>query len=296
MKITLDIVQAKDAADDHIEWLRHHFPEGVEYQALLDQLAGDEHESVVGLGYWLLNQFGGDNTARLEIDGDLIAKHVLAAGHLHVRGNIIAELGISVGNDIRSASICAGSCVEAGGDIEIESSLLCEEGVYAKGGIWAGADIRAGWDIKALNISADHGGSITAGDDIVAIDGTLCTDGDITSGGNIVTSNWDVSCGGDLKAAGCLLIGGAIVASGDIVAGEQISAGAYIRANGDIVAEREIRAGGSISANGVIKAGNGFGVFAGLGVAISEWQTDGKVSSHQKPRNLVSGYWKTKGD
>ena len=64
-----------------------------------------------------------------------------------------------------------------------------------------------------------------------------------------------------------------------------------IKAAGYINVDLYLIAGGGIEAGCDIKAGDYFGVFAGMGVRLNRLSIDAQVESKTKPKNLVSGFW-----
>jgi hypothetical protein len=58
-----------------------------------------------------------------------------------------------------------------------------------------------------------------------------------------------------------------------------------------IGAEGAIRAGESLTAGEAIRAGTGYGVFAGLDVQMDAWESSARVSAPQRPDALMSGWW-----
>ena len=54
---------------------------------------------------------------------------------------------------------------------------------------------------------------------------------------------------------------------------------------------KNIKAGGSIKAGWSIKAGEGFGVYAGLRMRISDMKESGYIKAHEKPKNIMCGYF-----
>ena len=111
MKITKELLREKGACaagyrDFLKEFPEEKYPDGVEYQDLLDCCA----EKNFSYGSWLLSEFGRTDDVR-RIDGDLITKKsIIFAGRLEVSGIIKAGEGIE-----------AGWGIEAG----------CEFGIYA---------------------------------------------------------------------------------------------------------------------------------------------------------------------
>ena len=56
-----------------------------------------------------------------------------------------------------------------------------------------------------------------------------------------------------------------------------------------------IEAGGHIKAGGYIEAGKDYGVYAGIGVILSDMKKSGYVKAQEKPENLMCGYWEGEG-
>lgn len=52
-----------------------------------------------------------------------------------------------------------------------------------------------------------------------------------------------------------------------------------------------IRAGERLRTEGEIRAGCGYGVFAGLSVPRDAWACSSRVSARAKPEGLTSGWW-----
>ena len=133
MKITKELLREKGAcAAGYMDFLKEFpqekYPDGVEYQDLLDCCA----EKNFSYGLWLLSEFGRTDDVR-KVDGDLITeKSIIFAGRLEVSGSIKASWGIEAGWGIK-----AGRGIEAG------------EGIEAGYGIEAGCGIEAGWGIEA---------------------------------------------------------------------------------------------------------------------------------------------------
>ena len=76
-----------------------------------------------------------------------------------------------------------------------------------------------------------------------------------------------------------------------IEAGLGIKAGWGIEAGLGIKAGLGIEAGLGIKAGLGIEAGEGYGIFAGLKIKLSNWSLYARVSASCKPTNLISGYW-----
>ena len=127
MKITKELLREKGACaagyrDFLKEFPEEKYPDGVEYQDLLDCCA----EKGFSYGSWLLSVFGRTDDVR-KVDGDLITeKSIIFAGRLEVSGSIEAGEGIEAGWGIKAG-----------------------EGIKAGCGIEAGWGIKAGWGIEA---------------------------------------------------------------------------------------------------------------------------------------------------
>ena len=76
--------------------------------------------------------------------------------------------------------------------------------------------------------------------------------------------------------------------AGKIIVSKGISVGGYLCAG------RGIEAGWGIKAGDGIEAGDDYGIYAGMRIRISDWETCGVVSANTKPCNLISGFWKAK--
>ena len=103
MKITKELLKEKGACvDGYRDFLKEYpvdkYPDGVEYQELLDCCAEKNFE----YGSWLLEMFGRTDEVR-KIGGDLIVeKGIIFAGQLEVRGCIEAGDGIEAGRGIKA--------------------------------------------------------------------------------------------------------------------------------------------------------------------------------------------------
>ena len=103
MKITKELLREKGACaagyrDFLKEFPEEKYPDGVEYQDLLDCCA----EKGFSYGSWLLSVFGRTDDVR-KVDGDLITeKSIIFAGRLEVSGSIEAGWGIEAGEGIEA--------------------------------------------------------------------------------------------------------------------------------------------------------------------------------------------------
>lgn len=87
---------------------------------------------------------------------------------------------------------------------------------------------------------------------------------------------------------------GTIIASKNLTL-KKIKAGGYIEAGEYIEAGGYIEAGWHIKADWHIKAGKDYGVYAGIGVILSDMKKIGYVKAQEKPENLMCGYWEGEG-
>ena len=135
MFINKDWVKEKGACTEGFRYFIEHFPEGAEYQSILDVLAKDNQG---GYADWLMKH-AGRTDAVLEVDGDLeIEGNLFFAGMIKVSGFIKASLRIK-----------AGSSIEAGLDIKAGWGIEAGWGIKAGSSIEAGSDIKAGEGIEA---------------------------------------------------------------------------------------------------------------------------------------------------
>jgi len=112
----------------------------------------------------------------------------------------------------------------------------------------------------------------------------------------------DIQAGRRIVARG-IRAGGAVTSGADIRSGTGIDAGSHvvshghleadwgIRTGGCMTASGAIRAGESLQAKGAIQAGDGYGIFAGLHVAVDYWEANATVRAVEKPARLLSGWW-----
>ncbi len=177
MKITKELLREKGACaagyrDFLKEFPEEKYPDGVEYQDLLDCCA----EKGFSYGSWLLSVFGRTDDVR-KVDGDLITeKSIIFAGRLEVSGSIEAGEGIE-----------AGLGIEAGWGIKAGEGIEAGLGIEAGEGIEAGLGIEAGWGIKA-------GEGIEAGLGIEAGEGIKAGEG--------IEAGWGIEAGEGIEA-GC---------------------------------------------------------------------------------------------
>ena len=82
-----------------------------------------------------------------------------------------------------------------------------------------------------------------------------------------------------------------LLGRGRVECGGHLEAGWGIKADEAIVAHGCIRAGESLCTDGEIRAGCGYGVFAGLSVRRDAWECSARVCAQAKPGQLMSGWW-----
>ena len=137
MKITKSMLEQLNACLEGKDWFDLNFPEGGEYQEVLDKLGAENNYSYAE---WLMSRIPADDSV-LEVD------EIKIDGSLFFAGKIVVKKTISVTGWLR-----------AGGGIEAGDGIEAGWGIEAGRGIEAGEGIEAGWGIKA-------GGGIEAGED-----------------------------------------------------------------------------------------------------------------------------------
>ena len=127
--ITLDYLKQLGACREGQREFQRVFPDGGEYQAILDRCAD---EGRVDFGSWLFNHIGATNDVRIyEEKIDAPNRGIIFAGDIKLKS------GANVKFLFSGHSIEAGDGIKAGWGIE------------AGRGIEAGCGIKAGYDIKA---------------------------------------------------------------------------------------------------------------------------------------------------
>jgi len=176
-KITAEMLQAKGACDsslcDYLKaYPREKYPDGVEYQELLDRCAEEGRRDCAE---WVLSAFGAiKSELRVEsIDSErsvYFAGSVIVERSIKCAGRIRTGSSIEAGTSVEASSIKAGTSIKAGASIEaglgIEAGTSIEAGGDIKAGmkIRAGANIEAGYNIEAgVDIEAGWGYGILAG-------------------------------------------------------------------------------------------------------------------------------------
>ena len=284
MEFTRQFLRSKNPCANGFRWFSRNVQDGSGYQEALDTLvqAGRVEDAC-----WLLTQFGPTQEV-LTLD-TLDAEAIVFAGTLQVRGSIDADAVIHTGGSIRAGgSLRAGGAITVGGDIRVEGSIRAggalqvggdvraQWGIEAEGNISCAGDLRAGWDVVCGGRLQLQGGAFI-GQDFIAQGGVECGKG-LRVGGHLT------GCEG-LRAGQGILVGGTISGVVHLEAGWGIKAGESIHALG------AIKAGETLSAGQEICAGAGYGVFAGLNVQETCWNTSGQVWSPACPEGLRSGLW-----
>jgi len=149
MFITKENLIEKGACSSGMQWFEQNFPEGGEYQEVLNKLA---EQNEIGFAQWGLSQFGRTDTV-LEVEEIDCSASIFFAGSVVVKGLIKVANFLLAGRGIK-----AGWGIEAGRGIKAGSGIEAGSGIKAGSGIEAGSGIKAGWGIEA-------GSGIEAGDD-----------------------------------------------------------------------------------------------------------------------------------
>lgn len=135
MQISTEMVSEWGACRGCVKWLEENFPDGGEYQAVLDALAEADQPSWAS---WLISKAGADTEAVLELE------YVSDRKHLFFAGSIVVKYGVSV-----SGCLFAGLDITAGGAIKVGGDIKAGGAITADLGITAGLYINAGGDIDA---------------------------------------------------------------------------------------------------------------------------------------------------
>ena len=144
--ITVEMLRVKGACASGMrdflrEFPREQYPDGADYQEVLNRCAENERPNYAE---WLLNEFGATNKT-LSVDKINTDGYVFFAGRIEARGEIRCKAiragreikageGIKADEDIKAGwGIEAGWCIEAGGRIEAGEYIEAGEdfGVYA---------------------------------------------------------------------------------------------------------------------------------------------------------------------
>jgi len=120
MRITQKWAKENSACGHGRRWLEEHFPDGGEYQDVLDALAAEDNAS---WAQWLIQKAGPTQDV-LEVEGNIeiecslfFAGRIKATGHIRAK-RVVAGWGIEAGTGIK-----AGTGIEAGEDWGIYAGL-----------------------------------------------------------------------------------------------------------------------------------------------------------------------------
>ena len=184
--ITLDYLKQLGACREGQREFQRVFPDGGEYQAILDRCAD---EGRLDFGSWLLNHIGATNDVRIyEEKIDAPNRGIIFAGDIKLKSGANVKFLFS-GHSIEAGDgIKAGWGIEAGWGIKAGRDIEAGLGIKAGWGIKAGRDIEAGWGIEA-------GDGIEAGEGIEAGWG-IKAGRDIEAGLGI-KAGWDIEAGKD---------------------------------------------------------------------------------------------------
>ena len=199
--ITLDYLKQLGACREGQREFQRVFPDGGEYQAILDRCAD---EGRLDFGSWLFNHIGATNDVRIyEEKIDTPNRGIIFAGDIKLKAGanikfLLSGRGIKTGYGIE-----AGDGIKAGQDIEAGDGIKAGWGIEAGWGIKAGQDIEAGRDIEAgdgikagCGIKAGYG--IDAGWGIKAGDGIKA--GQDIEAGDGIKAGWGIKAGCGIKA------------------------------------------------------------------------------------------------
>ena len=114
MLITIDWLKEKGACAESLLAFKHRFPNGAEYQEVLDALAAEDRYD---WGSWLL-RVGGNTNAILEVDELITEASIFFAGKIIVKGILKTTKWLLSGGGIE-----AGESIEAGWDFGIYAGL-----------------------------------------------------------------------------------------------------------------------------------------------------------------------------
>lgn len=282
MEFSKDFLKAKSPCASGFRWFIRHQHEGQDYQLLLDNLLRDGR---VDDACWLLSQFGATD-AELHLE-HLEAEALVFAGSVFVAGDVRVAGVLRVGGQLQAGAGIRAARLEAGGDIHSGGAIFCG------GALRAGGTVKAAWSIETQGgIDCEKlrcGWGLECAGDL-----TLSGEGQV---GQELLVHGDIHCAKSLRSGGALTAHGnvharhGIDAGGDVHCGRHLQADWGIRARGAIVAAGAIKAGETLQAQTEIRAGSGYGVYAGLSVQMDAWEDCATVSAARKPEALVSGHW-----
>jgi hypothetical protein len=168
MRITYDWLWQQEACISGLSWFKENFPDGGDYQEVLDTL-GKENRS--DYAFWLLEHINSETNYRIKLDK-------IEEKYLYRGGDVVCNGPINISNSIVIA-----------GDLTVKGPIHCGWHMCVFGDVYGGEDLKCGMNLicRGSIIICDkiEGNSIHAGENIEAT--------------HIVTKN-DLTCGKKLKA------------------------------------------------------------------------------------------------
>jgi cytoskeletal protein CcmA (bactofilin family) len=142
MKITHDWLVNKRACKDGVEYFDNHFPEGGDYQNVLNNLGTTRYLSYI---HWLIEAIGPRAAYDLVCDS-IKTNHLARAGDLTCNGPLEALDGINIAGNLKvnGPIVCMGRMLVMG-DIICEDKLHCSEQIECWGSMIIGTEIHTGY-------------------------------------------------------------------------------------------------------------------------------------------------------
>lgn len=282
--ITQNFIKAKQPCASGYRWFLRRQEFGSSYQTLLDDLVRDGR---VQDACWLLDQLGPTSDV-LRID-EIDAPALVFAGHVECAGSASVDTVLRTGRGLSArGGVSAGERLQIGENLHVEGAVQCYGSVHLGGDAriaWSlrvkamlqcTGSLRCGWEL-ATGAKAHIGGEAVIGHDVTIEGGLLCDRG--------------LKAGGEVTVQGQITVHRGIHAGGSVLSPLHIHAGHGILCAGDIRSGGAIRVGESLVADGVIEAGAGYGIFAGVDVAMDAWEDSARVTARHRPEGLISGHW-----
>ena len=159
--------------------------------------------------------------------------------------------------------------------------------------VWGYVDVGGYIDADIAVIHGSLNAREVIAQEELRVDGAIDTSGNIL-GDEIVAAS-GITCNGRCHATeltiedGDILVREHLSVDSDLLVRGNIQAGKGIAVGGRIKSEKFIKAGEFIVGEGGIQTGEDYGIFAGLCLPRSRWQSGGYVSSKRRPRNILTG-------
>lgn len=139
MQITIEALREKDACTAGLKAFEKHYPNGGDYQEILDCCA---QKGRIDFGKWLLKAFGALDT-ELVIEGDVNDDNcvIIFAGKIEFKGSATIK------------QLIAGRSISAGNGISARDGIRAGDGISAGDGyaVFAGTRIKSDcWESKAI--------------------------------------------------------------------------------------------------------------------------------------------------